>query len=174
MAYYILFSAKNRIYKQNTHAHYIHNVELKTLHFNFVWLLQNRFRRSISRKWKKKTLKLHNRPYITRLVICVSRAFCSTNEERRETARSLVINVSYCCWRKTRPYGTGFLFFVLSTHLILLTQFSKTWRTVNFRAVFSSISRRRLILLTFRGTQRQFLENICSEDDLRSRIFGTL
>ena len=24
-----------------------------------------------------------------------------------------------------------------------------------------------------RGTQRQFLENICSEDDLRSRIFGT-
>ena len=25
-----------------------------------------------------------------------------------------------------------------------------------------------------RGTQRQFLKNICSEDDLRSRIFGTL
>ena len=24
-----------------------------------------------------------------------------------------------------------------------------------------------------RGTQRQFLENICSGDDLRSRIFGT-
>ena len=24
-----------------------------------------------------------------------------------------------------------------------------------------------------RGTQRQFLENICSEDDLRYRIFGT-
>ena len=24
-----------------------------------------------------------------------------------------------------------------------------------------------------RGTQRQFLENICSENDLRSRIFGT-
>ena len=27
--------------------------------------------------------------------------------------------------------------------------------------------------LTFRGTQQQFLENICSEDDLRSRIFRT-
>ena len=27
--------------------------------------------------------------------------------------------------------------------------------------------------LTFRGTQRQFLENVCSEGDLRSRIFGT-
>ena len=26
---------------------------------------------------------------------------------------------------------------------------------------------------TIRGTQRQLLENICSEDDLRSRIFGT-
>ena len=24
-----------------------------------------------------------------------------------------------------------------------------------------------------RGTQRQFSKNICSEDDLRSRIFGT-
>ena len=24
-----------------------------------------------------------------------------------------------------------------------------------------------------KGTQRQFSENICSEDDLRSRIFGT-
>ena len=24
-----------------------------------------------------------------------------------------------------------------------------------------------------RGTQRQFSENICSEDNLRSRIFGT-
>ena len=24
-----------------------------------------------------------------------------------------------------------------------------------------------------RGTQRRFSENICSEDDLRSRIFGT-
>ena len=27
--------------------------------------------------------------------------------------------------------------------------------------------------LLSRGTQRQFLENICSEDDLRSRFFGT-
>ena len=25
----------------------------------------------------------------------------------------------------------------------------------------------------FRGTQRQFLQNICSEGDLKSRIFGT-
>ena len=29
------------------------------------------------------------------------------------------------------------------------------------------------LLTSSRGTQRQFLENICSEDDLRSRIFGT-
>ena len=28
--------------------------------------------------------------------------------------------------------------------------------------------------LLFRGTQRQFSENICSEDDLRSRIFGNI
>ena len=34
----------------------------------------------------------------------------------------------------------------------------------------------RFLLLSyksFRGSQRQFSENICSEDDLRSRIFGT-
>ena len=29
------------------------------------------------------------------------------------------------------------------------------------------------IRTVIRGTQRQFSENICSEDDLRSRIFGT-
>ena len=28
--------------------------------------------------------------------------------------------------------------------------------------------------LNIKGTQRQFSENICSEDDLISRIFGTL
>ena len=31
----------------------------------------------------------------------------------------------------------------------------------------------RRVLPALRGTQRQFSENICSEDDLRSRIFGT-
>ena len=30
-----------------------------------------------------------------------------------------------------------------------------------------------ILRLKDRGTQRQFSENICSEDDLRSRIFGT-
>ena len=39
----------NWIYKQNTHTY---TVEPKTLYFNFVWLLQNRFLHSISRKWK--------------------------------------------------------------------------------------------------------------------------
>ena len=47
--YVVLFSAKNRIYKQNIHT-YIHKVALKTLYFNFDWLLQKRFRPSISRK----------------------------------------------------------------------------------------------------------------------------
>ena len=36
----------------------------------------------------------------------------------------------------------------------------------------AKILRERLGLI--RGTQRQFAENIFSEDDLRSRIFGTL
>ena len=30
-----------------------------------------------------------------------------------------------------------------------------------------------IIVYSVRGTQRQFSENICSEDDLRSRILGT-
>ena len=35
-----------------------------------------------------------------------------------------------------------------------------------------SPGKKKLFLIT-KGTQRQFSENICSEDDLRSRIFGT-
>ena len=35
------------------------------------------------------------------------------------------------------------------------------------------IAKKRSTLNCFRGTQRQFSENICSEDDLRSKIFGT-
>ena len=30
-----------------------------------------------------------------------------------------------------------------------------------------------ITLAKYRGIQRQFLKNICSEDDLRPRIFGT-
>ena len=36
--------------------------------------------------------------------------------------------------------------------------------------VFNSVYHIRTCI---RGTQRQFSENICSEEDLRSRIFGT-
>ena len=31
-------------------------------------------------------------PSVTRVVICVSRAFCSMDQEKRETARSLLVN----------------------------------------------------------------------------------
>ena len=40
MSHVFLFSAKTRIYKQNTHTH---KVELKTLYLKFVWLLQKPF-----------------------------------------------------------------------------------------------------------------------------------
>ena len=43
-------NGKNTKHKSK-HTH-IHKVEPKTLYFNFVWLLQNRFLLSISRKWK--------------------------------------------------------------------------------------------------------------------------
>ena len=35
-------------------------------------------------------------PSVTRVVICVSRAFCSTDQEKRETARSLFCRLSSC------------------------------------------------------------------------------
>ena len=34
------------------------------------------------------------------------------------------------------------------------------------------VTRETILKRCFRGTQRQVSENICSEDDLRSRIFG--
>ena len=38
---------------------------------------------------------------------------------------------------------------------------------------FVEVIRNIFFITVVRGTQRQFLENICSEDDLSSRIFGT-
>ena len=38
------------------------------------------------------------------------------------------------------------------------------------RAMYGSVG---LCTAKYRGTQCQFSENICSEDDLKSRIFGT-
>ena len=91
MAYYILFSANNRIYKQNTHVHTQGRAENSL--FQFCLTITKPFSPFYleEMKKKKKKTKLHNQPYITRVVICVSRAFCSTDQERRETARSLVI-----------------------------------------------------------------------------------
>ena len=90
MAYYILFSANNRIYKQNTHVHTQGRAENSL--FQFCLTITKPFSLFyLEEMKKKKKTKLHNRPYITRVVICVSRVFCSTDQERRETARSLVI-----------------------------------------------------------------------------------
>ena len=38
---------------------------------------------------------------------------------------------------------------------------------------FVEVIRNKFFITVVRGTQRQFLENVCSEDDLSSRIFGT-
>ena len=46
-------------------------------------------------------------------------------------------------------------------------------RNENERATREGETMDWLQALYFRGTQGQFSENICSEDDLRARIFGT-
>ena len=58
---------------------------------------------------------------------------------------------------------------------------SKKTKTLNLCGILSNLSEKVLIKrVTWfywkslkQGTQRQFSQNICSEDDLRSRIFGT-
>ena len=55
------------------------------------------------------------------------------------------------------------------------------WKTPTLKVVLSLclncgqlfLQKPAMLGTCFRGTQRQFLQNICSEDDLRSRIFGT-
>ena len=42
----------------------------------------------------------------------------------------------------------------------------------NHLVIFTVVDGKKTERFYFRGTQRQFSENICSEDDLRSRIFG--
>ena len=55
-------------YINKTNPH-IHNVELKTLYVNFVWLLQNRFLLSISRTWK--TIKVSAFYAVSQLIMRV-------------------------------------------------------------------------------------------------------
>ena len=47
------------------------------------------------------------------------------------------------------------------------------WFRLNLRETVSIRAKALGSLLQIRGTQRQFLENISSKDDLRSGIFGT-
>ena len=54
----------------------------------------------------------------------------------------------------------------LITHILLIIKPSRGSES-------EDVQRKQKIRAFNRGTQRQFLENICSEDDLRSRIFGT-
>ena len=72
-------------------------------------------------------------------------------------------------------------FCLISGHSLMvnLSRILKSLAVEHSVAVVVSMTVVRLVLcqkwkkLHIRGTQRQFLENICSEDDLRSRIFGT-
>ena len=53
----------------------------------------------------------------------------------------------------------------------LYLRFVKLWRENKSDTVVCLMTNQRSL---YRGTQGQFLENICSKDDLRSRIFGTI
>jgi len=45
--------------------------------------------RARERRWTKPLDARRDAPLVTRVVICVSRAFCSTDQDKRETALSL-------------------------------------------------------------------------------------
>ena len=85
-------------YINKTHAHR-HKVELKTLYVNFVWLLQNRFLLSISRKWK--TIKVSA---FHAALVCVIKwwrvrfAFCPNPSSFTRLKAREIIRI----WRKTR------------------------------------------------------------------------
>ena len=49
-------------------------------------------------------------PLATRVVICVSRAFCSTDQEKKETARSLPPPLPLCAGSQLIPHS---LFFIM-------------------------------------------------------------
>ena len=87
MAYYILFSANNRIYKQNTHVHTQCRAENSL--FQFYLTITKPFspfflEEMKKKKLHKKLLKLHNRPYISRVVICASRAFARRTKKEEK------------------------------------------------------------------------------------------
>ena len=76
-------------------------------------------------------------------------------------------NNPYCCQEHSHPNSE-------------MNNIGSTWccvlqnRVENFCYIWASLTKFLMNMkTTFRGTQRQFLENICSEDDLRYRIFGT-
>ena len=52
---------------------------------------ETRETRAAAREVKRETALFCRASPVTRVVICVSRAFCSTDQEKRETARSLAI-----------------------------------------------------------------------------------
>ena len=82
MAYYILFSANNRIYKQNTHVHTQCRAENSL--FQFCLTITKPFSPFFLEEMKKKKIKLHNRPYISRVIICVSRAFARRTKKEEK------------------------------------------------------------------------------------------
>ena len=56
---------------------------------------------------------------------------------------------------------------------VFLERFEVGTLRSNLPSINTNRSRNEVTRRQDRGTQQQFSENICSEDDLRSRIFGT-
>ena len=81
-------------------------------------------------------------PSVTRVVICVSRAFCSTDQEKRETARSLAPFYSFCS--RNRSIQSRFLRPGLKR---LLYPYTRKITEVKWTIIDRSLSRRCLVKL---------------------------
>ena len=60
--------------------------------FRFIWVKGSARARTLSGTWETRACLSRLAPSVTRVVICLSRAFCSTEARKRETARSLLIS----------------------------------------------------------------------------------
>ena len=95
----------------------------------------------------------------------------TVREEDNNVMRSCRRNAISCDLSSRRRQGR--ISIVMKSRFFCLLTLLKTFFDSSLPCSESTFSSSSYLCSFSRGTQRQFSENICSEDDLISRIFGT-